>query len=93
MTQGDNPQKQVQGIRYVNKGTRLKSIPPASPDEIHYVDTQLDPDTQKAVIFWDDIVRVFDNAIQVFRKGQSVPFLRGGKNHKKYCEGFEGHCW
>ncbi|KAF9537755.1 hypothetical protein EC957_007704, partial [Mortierella hygrophila] len=77
MLQGDSPQDQIQALRSVNRGIPPNSIPPPNPDEIYHVDTQLDPDTQKAFIFWDDIIQAFDNAVQVRHKTRVVPFLRG----------------
>ncbi|KAF9545331.1 hypothetical protein EC957_011085 [Mortierella hygrophila] len=77
MLQGDSPQDQIQALRSVNRGIPPNSIPPANPDEIYHVDTQLDPDTQKEFIFWDDIVQAFDNAVQVRHKTRVIPFLRG----------------
>ncbi|OAQ26368.1 HCP-like protein [Linnemannia elongata AG-77] len=77
MTQGDDPQEQVQAMRSVNKGVSPNSIPPATLDEIYHVETLKDPDTQKEFIFWDDIVQAFDNAVQVRHKTRVVPFLRG----------------
>ncbi|KAG9061827.1 hypothetical protein KI688_006978 [Linnemannia hyalina] len=77
MLQGDSPQDLIQALRSVNRGIPPNSIPPAIPDEIYHVDTQLDPDTQKAFIFWDDIIQAFDNAVQVRHKTRVVPFLRG----------------
>ncbi|KAF9117442.1 hypothetical protein BGX30_005488, partial [Mortierella sp. GBA39] len=62
MLDEDYPQENIQALRSVKKGIPPNSIPPAIPDEIYHVDTQLDPDTQKAFIFWDDIVQAFDNA-------------------------------
>jgi hypothetical protein len=83
MLQGDSPQEQTQAFRSVDKSIHPNSIPSASLDEIYYVDTQLDPDTRKAFIFWDDIVQAFDNAVQVRHKARVAPFLRG-KDHNMY---------
>ncbi|KAF9537847.1 hypothetical protein EC957_007568 [Mortierella hygrophila] len=80
MLQGDSPQDQIQALRSVNRGIPPNSIPPASPDDIYYIDTLLDPDTQKEFIFWDDIVQAFDHAVQVRHKARVVTFLRG-KDH------------
>ncbi|KAF9542485.1 hypothetical protein EC957_001927 [Mortierella hygrophila] len=80
MLQRDSPQEQIQALRSVIRGVPPNSIPPASPDEIYYVETQLDPHTQKEFIFWDDIVQAFDNAVQVRQKARVIPFLRG-KDH------------
>ncbi|KAF9130649.1 hypothetical protein BGX30_013408, partial [Mortierella sp. GBA39] len=80
MLQGDSPQDQIQALRSVKRGIPPNSIPPANLDDIYYVDTLLDPDTQKEVVFWDDIVQAFDHAVQVRHKARVVTFLRG-KDH------------
>lgn len=83
LRQGDFPHELTQVIRSVNKHVSPKSYSPTSPDKIHYVGIQLDPNTQTEFILWDDIVQVFENAVKARHKKKVVPFLRG-KNCKKY---------
>ncbi|OAQ23710.1 HCP-like protein [Linnemannia elongata AG-77] len=66
----------VQAVRSVNKNHAPSSIAPAQPDDI-YVDCHTDPETQKPVVLWDDILQAFDNAVQIRDKARVVPFLKG----------------
>ncbi|KAF9276638.1 hypothetical protein BGZ88_001594 [Linnemannia elongata] len=77
MLSEDNPQDHVQAIRSVNRSIRPNAITPATPDEIYYVDTRPDPETQKEIVLWDDILQAFDNAVQVRHGARVVPFLKG----------------
>ncbi|KAF9273827.1 hypothetical protein BGZ88_003486, partial [Linnemannia elongata] len=77
MTQEDDPQEQVQAMRSVDANLAPNAVLPATPDEIYHVDTQLDPDTQKEVVLWDDILQAFRNVVQVRNKTRVVPFLKG----------------
>lgn len=77
MTQGDDSQEQVQAMRSVDINLAPSAVPPATPDEIFHVDTQLDPETQKEVVLWDDILQAFRNVVQVRNKMRVVPFLKG----------------
>lgn len=73
----DKPQEHVQAIRSVDKSIRPNAVTPATPDEIYYVDTHPDPETQKEIVLWDDILQAFDNAVQVRHRARVVPFLKG----------------
>ncbi|KAG0048372.1 hypothetical protein BGZ90_007652 [Linnemannia elongata] len=64
MTKEDDPQECVQTLRSVNRSLPPSSIPPPSPDDIFHVDTIVDPNTQKRVVLWDDILQVFEDAVQ-----------------------------
>jgi hypothetical protein len=80
MLQGDPAilsQNLTQAVRSVEKSLPLDSIPPASPGEIFHVDTLVDPETQKEIVMWEDILQAFDNAVQVRHKTRVIPFLRG----------------
>lgn len=77
MLQEDNPQEHVQAIRSVDKSIRPNAVTPATPDEIYHVDTHPDPETQKEIVLWDDILQAFGNAVQVRHKTRVVPFLKG----------------
>ncbi|KAF9537754.1 hypothetical protein EC957_007703 [Mortierella hygrophila] len=77
MTQVDDPQEQVQAMRSVDINLAPNAVPLATPDEIYHVDTQLDPETQKEVVLWDDIMQAFRNVVQVRNKTRVVPFLKG----------------
>ncbi|KAG0054659.1 hypothetical protein BGZ89_002599, partial [Linnemannia elongata] len=77
MTHGDDPQEQLQAMRSVDINLAPNAVPPATPDEIYHVDTQLDPDTQKEVVLWEDILQAFRNVVQVRNKTRIVPFLKG----------------
>ncbi|KAG0047802.1 hypothetical protein BGZ89_004786 [Linnemannia elongata] len=77
MTIEDDPQECVQALRSVNRSLPSSSIPPPSPDEIFHVDTIVDPNTQKRVVLWDDILQVFEDAVQARHKSRVVPFLKG----------------
>ncbi|KAF9301949.1 hypothetical protein BGZ91_009449, partial [Linnemannia elongata] len=77
MIQEDDLQEQVQAMRSVDANLAPNAVLPATPDEIYHVDTQLDPDTQKEVVLWDDILQAFKNVVQVRNKTRVVPFLKG----------------
>ncbi|KAK3815786.1 MAG: hypothetical protein JOS17DRAFT_820855 [Linnemannia elongata] len=80
MLQGDvacQEQQQVQAVRAVNKDLPPTSVTPARPEEVYYVDTHPDPETQKPVVLWDDIHQAFDNAVQIRDRARVVPFLKG----------------
>ncbi|KAK5820648.1 hypothetical protein F5H01DRAFT_411875, partial [Linnemannia elongata] len=77
MLRGDYPQQRVQAIRSVDKCVPLNAVPPATPDEIYHVDTHPDPETQKEIVLWDDILQAFKNAELVRHKTWVVPFLKG----------------
>ncbi|KAG0042620.1 hypothetical protein BGZ89_006809 [Linnemannia elongata] len=77
MQQGDYPLENVQAIRSVDKSISPNSVPLATPEEIYHVETQVDPDTNKDVVLWDDILQAFENAVQVRHKTKVVPFLKG----------------
>jgi hypothetical protein len=77
MLQRDNPQENVQALRSVDKSIPPNSVPCVTPDEIYHVDTHPDPDTQKEIVLWDDILQAFNNAVQVRHKTKVVPFLKG----------------
>ncbi|KAG9068837.1 hypothetical protein KI688_011123 [Linnemannia hyalina] len=67
----------VQAVRSVNKDQAPSSIAPTQPEDIFYVDCHTDPQTQKPVVLWDDILQAFDNAVQIRDKARVVPFLKG----------------
>ncbi|KAF9273828.1 hypothetical protein BGZ88_003487 [Linnemannia elongata] len=71
------PHELVQAIRSVEKHLAPSSILPPRPDEIFYVECHPDPETQKPVVLWDDILQAFDGAVQVRHKAKIVPFLKG----------------
>lgn len=50
------PHELVQAIRSVEKHLAPSSILPPHPDEIFYVECHPDPETQKPVVLWDDIL-------------------------------------
>ncbi|KAF9132101.1 hypothetical protein BGW39_000820 [Mortierella sp. 14UC] len=77
MLQGDDGQEHVQAMRSVHKSLPPNAIDPARPEEILYVDCQVDPESRKQFVLWDDIVQAFDNAVQVRNKARVVPFLKG----------------
>ncbi|KAG9061804.1 hypothetical protein KI688_006955 [Linnemannia hyalina] len=77
MLHKDYPQENIRALRSVDKSIHPNSIPLASPEEIYHVETQVDPDTQKDVVLWDDILQAFENAVQVRHKIKVVPFLKG----------------
>ncbi|KAF8929328.1 hypothetical protein BGZ47_001108 [Haplosporangium gracile] len=77
MLQEDISQEQVQAFRSVDKGAPPNTVAPVRPDEIFHVETQIDPETQKEFILWEDILQAFDNAVQVRHKTKVVPFLKG----------------
>lgn len=74
---GGYPQEKVQAIRSVDKSISPNSVPLATPEEIYHVETLVDPDTNKDVVLWDDILQAFENAVQVRHKTKVVPFLKG----------------
>ncbi|KAK3840008.1 MAG: hypothetical protein JOS17DRAFT_769574 [Linnemannia elongata] len=76
MTQDDS-QERVQAMRSVEVHRAPNSVPPVTPDEIYHIDIQLDPETQKEVVLWEDIQQAFRNAVQVRNKTRVVPFLKG----------------
>ncbi|KAF9128143.1 hypothetical protein BGX30_014443, partial [Mortierella sp. GBA39] len=53
------PQKTllVQAVHSVNKDQAPSSIAHAQPDDILYVDCHTDPETQKPVVLWEDILQ------------------------------------
>lgn len=73
MTKEDDPQECAQALRSVNRSLPPSSIPPPSPDDIFHVDTIVDPNTQKRVVLWDEILQVFEDAVQAQHKSSS-PF-------------------
>ncbi|KAG0054075.1 hypothetical protein BGZ89_002740 [Linnemannia elongata] len=75
--QRDTPQVQVQAFRSVDKSILPSTVPLATPEEAIHIDTQLDPETQKEVVLWDDILQAFKNADLVRHKTRVVPFLKG----------------
>ncbi|KAG0072869.1 hypothetical protein BGZ90_011775 [Linnemannia elongata] len=77
MLRGDYLQQRVQAIRSVDKSVPLNAVPPATPNEIYHVDTHPDPETQKEIVLWDDILQAFKNAELVRHKTWVVPFLKG----------------
>lgn len=76
MSQEDTSQKKVQALRSINKYPPPNSAP-ISPSEIIHIETTFDPDTQKEVVLWDEILQAFDNAVQVRHKTKVIPFLKG----------------
>ncbi|KAG0379307.1 hypothetical protein BGX24_000930 [Mortierella sp. AD032] len=71
------PEERVQAIRSVNRNIPPTEVSPARPEEIYYVDCQVDPVTQKEFILWDDILQAFENGVHVRNKAKIVPFLKG----------------
>ncbi|KAG0375537.1 hypothetical protein BGX24_008962 [Mortierella sp. AD032] len=74
--QGDTPKGHVQAFRSVDKSIQPRTIPLATPEEVIHVDTQFDPETQKEIVLWDDILLAFKNAELVRQKTKIVPFLK-----------------
>ncbi|KAF9540328.1 hypothetical protein EC957_004407 [Mortierella hygrophila] len=79
----EQKRQQLQAARAVSKGQACSSIAPAQPDNIFYADCHIEPETQKPVVFRDDILQAFDNAVQIRDKARVVPFLKGD-NLRKY---------
>ncbi|KAG0275134.1 hypothetical protein BGZ96_003906 [Linnemannia gamsii] len=71
MVYGDTSQDRVQALRSVNKGIPNSAVLLSTPDEILHVYTMVDPETQKEVVMWEDILQAFDNAVQVRNKTRS----------------------
>ncbi|KAG0281036.1 hypothetical protein BGZ95_007236 [Linnemannia exigua] len=67
----------VQAIRSVSRNIPPTEVSPARPEEIYYVDCQVDPVTQKEFILWDDILQAFEDGVHVRNKAKIVPFLKG----------------
>ncbi|KAF9929456.1 hypothetical protein FBU30_001529 [Linnemannia zychae] len=76
MIQVDEPQKQVQGLRSVNKNLMLSSISPAKPNDIFYLEYHIDPITQIPMVLWDDILQVFASALLVRNEAKIHSFLK-----------------
>ncbi|KAF9101572.1 hypothetical protein BGX29_005488 [Mortierella sp. GBA35] len=53
----------VQAIRALNKNDR--SVVPADPVDIFYIDYHVDPITRKEFIFWEDVLVAFHDALHV----------------------------
>ncbi|KAF9925567.1 hypothetical protein FBU30_004680 [Linnemannia zychae] len=66
----------TQALRPISKNTQPNDIAPASPNEIVYVDCQVDPISKKFVVLWDDILQAFRDAEQVRYKARIIPFLK-----------------
>jgi hypothetical protein len=80
MLQGHQPphtQELAQAIRAVAKHIPPSSVPPAHRDEIFYVECHADPETNKDVVLWEDILQAFETAVQVRWKNKIIPFLKG----------------
>jgi hypothetical protein len=78
MIQEDFPKEQVQALRSVHKNLPLNVAALTSAnDEIFHVEIHPDPETQKEIVLWDDILQAFNNAVQVRHKTKVVPFLKG----------------
>ncbi|KAF9132103.1 hypothetical protein BGW39_000822 [Mortierella sp. 14UC] len=73
----DEQEENVQAIRSVNRNIPPTEVLPARPDEIYYVDCQVDPETQREFILWDDILQAFEDGVHVRNKARIVPFLKG----------------
>lgn len=71
--QGAHPH--LQALRSVNKNSR--SLTPADPEDIIYVDCHQDPDTKKDFVLWEDILVAFRDADHVRHYARVVPFLKG----------------
>ncbi|KAK3817142.1 MAG: hypothetical protein JOS17DRAFT_778530 [Linnemannia elongata] len=78
MTQIGTIQDHVQGFRSVYKSELhpTTSVPLDSPNITH-IDCSTDQDTNKDVIFWEDIQQAFDKALFVRNKTKMLPFVRG----------------
>lgn len=61
--------------------TKISHCPvaPARPEEIYYIDTHPDPETNTPVVIWDNILQAFDNAVQIRHK---VPFFKRARSQK-----------
>lgn len=70
--------EQVQGFRSVNKGEPYPTISePLDSPNITHINCYTDPDTNKDVIFWEDIHQAFDEALFVRSNTNLLPFVRG----------------
>ncbi|KAG0075638.1 hypothetical protein BGZ90_009656 [Linnemannia elongata] len=77
MLPGEVPSQELtQAIRAVDKNLPTSSIPPPTPDDIFYVECHVDPETQKPVVLWDDILQAFEDAVQVRNNTKIVPYLK-----------------
>ncbi|KAG0275942.1 hypothetical protein BGZ96_003552 [Linnemannia gamsii] len=75
--QRNTPEGHVQAFRSVDKSILPSAVPPATEEEVIHIDTQLDPETQKEIVLWDDILQAFKNADVVRNKTRVVTFLKG----------------
>ncbi|KAF9916039.1 hypothetical protein FBU30_001576 [Linnemannia zychae] len=66
----------VQAFRSVDKSILPSAVPPATAEEVIHIDIQLDPETLKEIVLWDDILLAFKNAELVRHKTRVVPFLK-----------------
>lgn len=69
-------QELTQAFRSVDKQLPPSSIPLPTLDDIFYVECHVDPETQKPVVLWDDILQAFEDAVQVRHKAKIVPYLK-----------------
>lgn len=58
-------QEQVQALRSVNKSQPPFSLAPANADDNIYVEYQIEPDTQKTFLLWDDVLQAFEDVVHV----------------------------
>ncbi|KAF9095945.1 hypothetical protein BGX23_012303 [Mortierella sp. AD031] len=63
-------------VRAVNKDHRPTTGTPADPDEIFYIDCQIDPATNKEFVLWDDILQAFEGALHARHKARMLHFLK-----------------
>ncbi|KAK3836746.1 MAG: hypothetical protein J3R72DRAFT_526204 [Linnemannia gamsii] len=72
--------KDQQGIRPVNKNYRYT---PAStsidPYSVSYIDIHMDPATQEPVVFWEDVLKAYKNALHIRHQAKVMPFLKDEK--------------
>ncbi|KAG9068851.1 hypothetical protein KI688_011138 [Linnemannia hyalina] len=61
----ERKRQQVQAVRAVSKGEAPSSIAPTQPEDIFYVDCHTDPETQKPVVLWNDVLQAFDNGCAI----------------------------
>ncbi|KAF9929399.1 hypothetical protein FBU30_001603 [Linnemannia zychae] len=69
-------EEQFQALRPVNKNCSLSSISSAKNSDIIYLEYHLDYRTNKPILIWGDILRVFPTAVQVRDNAKVYSFLR-----------------
>ncbi|KAG0253932.1 hypothetical protein BGZ95_006175, partial [Linnemannia exigua] len=76
MPQEQLPRQGHQAIRPVSKHYRHTSTS-IDPPDITYLEIHTDPVSQKQVVFWEDILMIYKDALHVRCQSKVVPFLKG----------------